>query len=55
MQQKEVAALAGLPRERLSRIEAGAIDPRWSEIRKITDVFGIKVPELFEESSVGTG
>ncbi len=55
LQQNEVATRAGLSRERLSRIEAGRIDPRWSDITKITDALGIKVPELFEELSIGTG
>ena len=54
LQQNEVATRAGLSRERLSRIEAGRIDPRWSDVEKITDALGIKVPELFEESSIGT-
>ncbi len=55
LQQNEVAMRAGLPRERLNKIEAGRIDPRWSDITKITDAIGIEVPELFEELSIGTG
>ena len=55
LQQKDVAMRAGLRRERLSKIEAGLIDPRWSDITKIAHALEVELPELFEESSTGTG
>ncbi len=49
LRQKELTFAAGIPHERICRLEAGRIDPRLSELVRIAAVLNVEVGALFED------
>jgi XRE family transcriptional regulator, regulator of sulfur utilization len=47
--QAELAEVAGLSRDQVSRIERNEVDPRFSTIRKLARALGVDPQELIEQ------
>jgi len=56
MTQEELARRAGVPLNRVGRIETGAVtDPHYSTLSRIAGGLGVPIGELLEEEPVGAG